>query len=77
MLRPGEPLAVHHRDQLTEAGMKRVMDDHLTRQTPGIVTPSRPASARVGSAVRSATRPVETIAPSSNTEYHGYSMRCN
>ena len=43
MLRAGEPPAVHHRDRLTEAGMERVVNDHLTRQTPGIVTLSRPA----------------------------------
>jgi hypothetical protein len=74
MLRSGEPFAVHHRDQLTEAGMKRVVDDHLTRQTPGIVTPSRPGSARVGSPVLSATGPAGIIAPSSNIRYLGYSM---
>src|SRR4051812_8001111 len=46
MLRPGESLAVHYRDRLTEAGMEWVVDDHLTRQTPGIVTLPRPAGAR-------------------------------
>jgi len=65
VLRPGEPPAVHNLDRLTEAGMERVVNDDLTRQTPGIATLPRPAPARVGSPVRSATRRVATIDPCS------------
>jgi hypothetical protein len=30
VLRPGEPPAVHNLDRLTEAGMERVVNDHLS-----------------------------------------------
>src|SRR5262245_24649418 len=60
MLRPGESLPVQHRDRLTEARMEWVVDDHLTRQTPGIVTLPRPAPARV-------TWPPPSASPSSRT----------
>jgi hypothetical protein len=75
MVFASKPSTLHSRHKLTASRMKRIMDPYFERRTPGIVTLVRPASARVGSGVRSATRPAETIDPSSTIEYHGYSMR--
>jgi hypothetical protein len=55
MVLAGEPLAVLDLHHLPGPWMERIEDPHLERQTPGIVTLVRPASARVGLPARSAS----------------------
>ena len=65
MVLAGEALAVLDLHHLPGPRMKRIEDQNLERRTPGIVTLSRPASARAGSPARSATRHAATTVPSS------------
>jgi hypothetical protein len=52
MLRTGKSPAAYNLNQMVETRMKRVVNDGFIRQTPGIVTLPRPASARAGSPAR-------------------------
>jgi len=63
MVFASEPLAVLDLHHLPGPWMERIEDPHLERRTPGIVTLVRPAPAKVGLPVRSATRPAATITP--------------
>ena len=58
-------LAADRDNNLAAPRMEWIKDPHFNRQTPGIMTLVRPASARVGSHARSVTRPVGITARSS------------
>ena len=75
MVLAGEPLAVLDLHHLPGPWMERIEDSHVVRRTPGIVTLVRPGSAKVGSPVRSATRPAATIARCSTIAFPAYSTR--
>ena len=73
MIGAGVPLAAHHDDHLTAAGMTRVKDPDLDYRTPGIMTLVRAGSARAGWPARSGTRPAARTCPSSTSACRGCS----
>ena len=65
MILAGEPLALLDLHHLPGPWMERIKYPHLERRTPGIVALVRTGSARAGSRVPSATKPVVTTVQSS------------
>ena len=62
MLGTGMALGADRRDDRAAPWVKRIDDPDLNRRTPGSMTLLRPASAKVGLPVPSATRPAATTA---------------
>jgi hypothetical protein len=75
MVLAGEALAVLDLHHLPGPRMERIEDQNLERRTPGIVTLSRPGSAKAGLPAPSATRPAATIVRSSITASRACSKR--